>query len=155
MQVDGFKDRGNRDSQWYEISIKTHSLCGIHLYNQYCAYGYGVCIIDELSDDIIVPDGVKKIEILSSALSDGNTIVLPVSIDYILISYSNMLYNYLKSNRRILATIVMSNSIKTETLVEMVRHILKDISSSKLGDINDRDSAINFIRKTICKLEFY
>ena len=149
IQTDGFKDRDeNEDKQWYGMGISVDSLCGIQLYNQSCAYGYGLCIIDDLVDDIIVPNGVREVRILLVALSRSKTIVLPVSIDSIVIEYSSMQNKHLKThNLGREATIIASNSIKDETLIKITRDII--------GGINDRDSAVEFIRKTICKLEFY
>ena len=149
IQTDGFKGRDdNEDKQWYGMGISVDSLCGIQLYNQSCAYGYGLCIIDDLVDDIIVPNGVKEVRILLVALSKSKTIVLPISIDSIVIEYSSMWNKYLKThNWGREATIIASNSIKDEALIKITRDII--------GGINDRDSAIEFIRKTICKLEFY
>lgn len=160
LQTDGFKDRDDCKYQWYGKEIVVDSLCGIDLYNQYCAYGYGVCIIDSLIDDIIVPNGIKEVRVLYRALSRSKTIVLPVSIDSILVIHSNTLYKYSKNrNGKIKATIIVSNSIKDETLIEMARYIIGSIDDNNLGisvyDVNDMDSAINFIRKTICNLEFY
>ena len=148
IQTDGFRDRDDLRYQWYGIEIGADSLCEIHLYNQDCAYGYGVCIIGDLVDDIIVPNGIKEVRISGEALSRRKTIVLPVSIDSIVIEYSSMWNKYLKThNCGRGATIIVSNSIKDKTLIEITRDII--------GGINDRDSAIEFIRKTICKLEFY
>lgn len=149
IQTDGFKDRDdNEDKQWYGMGISVDNLCGIYLYNPSCAYGYEICIIDELVDDIIVPNGVKEVRILLAALSKSKTIVLPISIDNIIIEYSSIQNKHLKThNWGREATIIVSNSIKDKTLIEITRDII--------GGINDRDSAIEFIRKTICKLEFY
>ena len=160
IQVDGFEDKDDNEDLWYGKEIDVHSLCGIHLYTQSCAYGYGVCVIEGLADNIVVPNGIKKVIILSSVLEQSKAIVLPISIDCILVTYSNILYKYLKKcNWDIKATILVSKSIKDETLIKMARYIIGFIYDNSLdvsmNSINDRDSAIEFIRKTICKLEFY
>lgn len=160
IQTDGFRDRDDLRYQWYGIEIGADSLCEIHLYNQDCAYGYGVCIIGDLVDDIIVPNGIKEVRISGEALSRRKTIVLPVSIDNIIIEYDNTVYGYLKNyNKRIKTTVIASNSIKDETLIGIVKNITGYVHDARLhvsmDGIIERDRTIEFVRKNLFNLEFY